>query len=172
MASPFFCRENAVKGFTLVELLVVVIILGILAAVAIPNFAGAQDRAKNSALQSSAHLIQQGIEQYSIDNNNTYGDNLSNTLFASGSIYVNDNQYPVTPWGTRQANTSDIAWVDKEVGQEEGTDDGIRANPTTRNHFGAISFRCTNATSVKDAYNLGVTGKRGKYPIRVLNLRN
>lgn len=160
------------KGFTLVELLVVVVIMGILAAVAVPNFAGAQDRAKNSAVQGSLHTIQQVLEQYALDNNNQFGTDLSTSLFASGSIYFESNTYPTTPWGTQQANSADIAWVAKNAGEPEGSDHGLRANPTTRNHFGAVSYLCTNTVTSRDSYRLGGTGKRGQFPIRVVNLRN
>jgi prepilin-type N-terminal cleavage/methylation domain-containing protein len=45
------------SGFTLVELMVVIIILGILVAIAMPQFAAAQDRARIAALKSNAHVL-------------------------------------------------------------------------------------------------------------------
>ncbi|MGZ4792162.1 MAG: prepilin-type N-terminal cleavage/methylation domain-containing protein, partial [Ilumatobacteraceae bacterium] len=51
-SSPTQRRED--KGFTLIELMVVVLIIAILLAIAIPTFLGAQNKAKDRSAQSSA----------------------------------------------------------------------------------------------------------------------
>lgn len=59
--------EKTKKGFTLIELLVVVAIIGILAAIAIPQFAKYRTRAYNSAAQSDLRSIQTSIEGFYAD---------------------------------------------------------------------------------------------------------
>lgn len=58
------------KGFTLIELLIVVAIIGILASIAVPNFANALNRARVSRAKSDLKTLATALEMYYIDNNN------------------------------------------------------------------------------------------------------
>ncbi|MCC6547541.1 prepilin-type N-terminal cleavage/methylation domain-containing protein [Candidatus Sumerlaeota bacterium] len=56
-------------GFTLIELLIVVAIIAILAAIAVPNFLEAQTRSKVSRAKADMRSLATGIESYYVDNN-------------------------------------------------------------------------------------------------------
>ena len=56
------------KGFTLIELLIVVAIIGILAAIAIPQFAAYRARGYNSAATSDLKNIKTNLEAFFTDN--------------------------------------------------------------------------------------------------------
>jgi type IV pilus assembly protein PilA len=65
-------RIGREEGFTLVELLVVMLILGLLAAIAIPSFFNQRDKAKDADAKSAVRTAQTAIETYSTDNGGTY----------------------------------------------------------------------------------------------------
>jgi len=57
------------KAFTLIELLIVVAIIAILAAIAVPNFLEAQTRAKASRMKNDMRSLATGLESYRVDTN-------------------------------------------------------------------------------------------------------
>jgi prepilin-type N-terminal cleavage/methylation domain-containing protein len=64
-----FHRREASGGFTLIELLIVVAIIAILAAIAVPNFLEAQVRSKVSRTKADMRTIATGMESYFVDYN-------------------------------------------------------------------------------------------------------
>jgi general secretion pathway protein G len=65
-------RRSAEAGFTLVELLIVVIILGILAAIVVPQFASSTEDAKLQTLRTDLTELRSAVELYYHQHNNRY----------------------------------------------------------------------------------------------------
>jgi type IV pilus assembly protein PilA len=67
-------REDREEGFTLIELMVVVLIIAILLAIAIPTFLGARNTANARAAQSNIRNALTAEQTYFTDNNQVYGN--------------------------------------------------------------------------------------------------
>jgi general secretion pathway protein G len=93
-------------GFTLIEVLLVVAILGILAGVVVANFAGRQERAMIQATRASLKAMATAVEMYEVDTGQ-YPSSLQNLVSSDGSPNWNgpylktqvQGQVPPDAWG-------------------------------------------------------------------------
>ena len=80
------------QGFTLVELMIVLVIIGVLASIAIPNIISMQRRAKEGSTKSNMHTFQLAAEDYNVQNDSHYAtlaDSIATLLSTYGSTFKN-----------------------------------------------------------------------------------
>jgi len=126
-------RKN--KGFTLVEILIVVVILGILAAIVIPQFSDASTESKLSSSRSSLQSLRSQIQLFMIQHNDTppalltFATDMTTETEPDAAATAGDGsgnevgpyiiQVPFNPWNDSQsvaaADATTVGWVYNET---------------------------------------------------------
>ena len=119
------------KGFTLIELMVVIIVIGILVMITMANYIALQNRAKLAQVRETMHTVQLATETFSTKNNGAYPANAA-SITADGGVtlagILPGARMPTNPF-TQAATTLD--WTNV-LGTPPATDPagGVSLNVT------------------------------------------
>jgi len=97
-------------GFTLVEIMIVVAIIALLAAIAVPGFLRARKRAQASRILNDLRLIDSAIDQYAIETNKSTGSAVAvtdwtNYLKKNSSLWTTGNDLFGNPYNAQTVDT-------------------------------------------------------------------
>jgi len=166
------------SGFTIVELLIVVVVIAILAAITIVAYNGIQNRAKNSAVQSATSQIAKKISLWQVDN----ADQAPPDLATAGVTSTAGSDYEYTPNGTNWCVTvtsssvsyyaSDVSKNPKVGGCAGHAQNGTAAitnfipNTSLETDTALVSSIGSPSARLVERIN-GVSAFRGDYVLRV-----
>lgn len=123
-------RLTTSAGFTLIEIMVVVFILGLLATLVAPKIIGRTDDARRTKAAADIKAIEQALQLYKLDNG-AYPRDLRELVEPSGGSWNPEgylDREPVDPWGVAYVYSSDGQnYVIKSFGAD-GSDGGEGKN--------------------------------------------
>ena len=128
-------------GFTLVEIMIVVAIIALLAAIAVPGFLRARKRSQATAILNDARVIDGAVDQYAIENN-MLGSSSVTASQLKGFFKPNSRLY-------NQAGTGSLADILGNTYSYTTFDGGVHINTSSENNFSDV---ITNSASFWGAY--------------------
>jgi prepilin-type N-terminal cleavage/methylation domain-containing protein len=137
-------KMKADKGFTIVELLIVIVVIGILAAIVIVAYQGVTARANTSKAQTNAVSLQKKAEAYNADNSAQGGN----------GVYPASAATAVTGWSVlTAANPSMLGAIPSGI--NIGNAAPTPANGTTTLQYVACAVGATANANTADGYYIG-----------------
>lgn len=112
-----FARGESESGFTLVELMIVMLIIGVLAAIAIPSYVSSLKSAKEAVLKEDLHVLRQAIDAYT--NDKEKAPQSLDDLVSAGYLKT----IPMDPM--THSNTTWVTSTDDSVQSLDQTDGGV-----------------------------------------------
>ncbi len=104
-------REIGSRGFTMVELLVVILILGVLMGMAVPRYAGIRQQARIGAMKMNLHNVQVAIElfhqEFGYYAEDFYEDGYG-CIFPGGEYDVSVGKLPTNPWTGKEMDPDEF----------------------------------------------------------------
>ena len=130
------------KGFTLVEIMIVVAIIALLAAIAIPNLLTARRSANNAAAKSTLQTYATALENYAIDNDGAYPADLGDAAF--------DDYMKATPACTTTGSSGNISGFTYHCDTIGAADYNIVAVPMTKGTSGSEAYNLTAGATITE----------------------
>jgi prepilin-type N-terminal cleavage/methylation domain-containing protein len=128
------------KGFTLIELMVAVVIIGLLTAIAIPNFINMVSRSKEAEVKSNCHTVQIAAEDFALQNDGVYAADVESAQTMSGRTLIE-----MLPNAHLLENPFSRARTEPV--------NGLASNP------GEVGYTCVQQNGVNIGYNITAVGK-------------
>ncbi|MEA3288646.1 MAG: type II secretion system major pseudopilin GspG [Campylobacterota bacterium] len=115
------------KAFSLMELMVVIIILGLLASFVLPSLTGKSEDAKEKIVCVQMKSISQALKMYKIDNS-VYPTTEEGLKLLADKKYFEDNKLPLDSWGSNYIYTAEedgFEIISFGANKQEGGNDDI-----------------------------------------------
>lgn len=157
MVKAHFQRMKQI-GFTLIELLIVIAIILILIAIALPNFLEAQTRAKVTAARGGLRTIQIGFESYFIDYNQYPTSHRFSYLYGTNPPNIDGSDMRLL--------TTPIAYIKDELPRDPftNTDPGAGLGTNLESYF--VAYAAFRGADGSTKYADAGPGPYGRVPVK------